>query len=403
MPGSSNFYPRIFALVVAAVLGYALVLIFVPFLGPMAWAAFLAFLLYPLNIRLRRRFRGSAVAAGVLTLLAPIVILLPLSALSIDFVAQISTLLQKLQNSAGELDIKSLSDLQQFPWIARVNVWLEAHSGISAEQIQSWLIAGTREVLKRAASVGGGFFLGALGSLLGFAIMLFLLFFFLRDGDVMLARARRLIPLDEVRKERLFRQLSGVTRAIVIGTSVTAVFQGILVGIGFTIAGLPSPVVFGVLAALLAMLPVGGTALVWGPAAIWLFFEGRWGYGIFLLAWGLLLVGTDIRPGKDLGAGGFHRRFGRYPSLRRHWPHRRAGGAVPGAGAHRICRRRPLAKVLEGPPAQVQSAPLWTYLTFSTGSTTINGRRWPRRWEPPWYWPAPAAARLAFWCIAWHG
>ncbi len=92
--------------------------------------------------------------------------------------------------------------------------------------MQSWLVSGTREVLQRAASLGGGFFLGALGSLLGFAIMLFLLFFFLRDGDAMLARARRLIPLDEVRKERLFRQLSGVTRAIVVGTSVTALIAG---------------------------------------------------------------------------------------------------------------------------------------------------------------------------------
>jgi predicted PurR-regulated permease PerM len=298
MPSSESFYPRIFSLVVAAVLGYALLLIFVPFLGPMTWAAFLAFLLYPVNLRLRRRFRGRALPAGVLTFLAPIVILLPLSALSLDFVAQISTLLQKLQKSAAELDIKSLSDLQQFPWIARINVWLEAHSGISAEQIQSWLIAGTREVLKRGASVGGGFFLGALGSLLGFAIMLFLLFFFLRDGDVMLARARRLIPLDEVRKERLFRQLGGVTRAIVIGTSLTAIMQGFLLGVGFKIASLPSPVVFGVLAALLSMLPVGGAAFVWIPAVIWLLFDGRWGFAVFMLAWGVLLGGLDnvLRP-----------------------------------------------------------------------------------------------------------
>jgi predicted PurR-regulated permease PerM len=298
MPTPSSFYPRVFALVVAAVLGYALILIFAPFIGPMTWAAFLAFLLYPLNLRLRRRLSGKGMAAGVLTLLAPIVILLPLSALSIDFVAQISALMQKLQKSAAELDIKSLSDLQQFPWIARANVWLEAHTGISAEQVQSWLVSGTREVLKRAASMGGGFFLGALGSLLGFAIMLFLLFFFLRDGDAMLARARRLIPLTEERKERLFRQLSGVTLAIVIGTSVTALLQGLLIGIGFSIASLPSPVVFGVLAALLSMLPVGGSAFVWGPAVIWLFFDGRWGYAIFMLAWGVLLSGLDnvLRP-----------------------------------------------------------------------------------------------------------
>ena len=109
---------------------------------------------------------------------------------------------------------------------------------------------------------------------------------------------RRLIPLDDVRKERLFSQLSGVTRAIVIGTSVTAILQGMLVGIGFTICSLASPVVFGVLAALFAMLPVGGTALVWGPAAIWLFVDGRWGFGIFMLAWGFLLSGLDnvLRP-----------------------------------------------------------------------------------------------------------
>jgi predicted PurR-regulated permease PerM len=298
MPAPSSFYPRIFALVVAAVLGYALILIFEPFIGPMAWAAFLAFLLYPVNLRLRRKVPGRGVAAGVLTFLAPIIILLPLSALSIDFVAQISALMQKLQKAAAELDIKSMSDLQQFPWIARINVWLEAHAGISAEQIQSWLVSGTHAVLTRAASMGGGFFLGALGSLLGFAIMLFLLFFFLRDGDAMLDRARRLIPLDEERKGRLFRQLSGVTRAIVVGISVTALLQGLLIGIGFTIAGLPSPVVFGVLAGLLSMLPVGGSALVWGPAAIWLFIDGRWGFGIFMLGWGLLSAGLDnvLRP-----------------------------------------------------------------------------------------------------------
>ena len=298
MPTPSSFYPRIFALVVAAALGYALILIFIPFIAPMAWAAFLAFLLYPLNQRLRRRFSGGGIAAGVLTLLAPIVILLPLSALSIDFVAQISALMQKLQKSAAELDIKSLSDLQQFPLITRVNSWLLAHADISAEQVQSWLVSGTQEFLQHAAGFGGSFFLGALDSLMSFAIMLFLLFFFLRDGDAMVARARRLIPLDEERKERLFRQLSGVTRAIVVGTSVTAFLQGILIGIGFTIAGLPSPVVFGVLAALLSMLPVGGAAFVWGPAAIWLFIAGHWGYGLFMLVWGVMLGGLDnvLRP-----------------------------------------------------------------------------------------------------------
>ncbi len=235
---------------------------------------------------------SASLAAGLLTVLAPVTILLPLSALSVDFIAQISTLLKSLQRSAADLDIKTFSDLEQFPIIARANAWMQAHAGISAEQMQSWLVTGTREVMQRAASMSGWVFLGALGSLLAFAIMLFLLFFFLRDGDVMINRGRRLIPLDEERKERLFSQLSAVTRAIVIGTTITALLQGALIGIGFTIANLPSPVVFGVLAALLSLLPVGGAAFVWIPAALWLFFDRHWGYGIFMVVWGSSWAGS---------------------------------------------------------------------------------------------------------------
>jgi len=298
MPATSTFYPRVFALVVAVALGYALLLIFRPFVSSMTWAAFLAFLLFPLNVRWRRLLRGKGTAAGVLTLLAPITILLPLSALSIEFVTQISGLLQELQKAAKQWDIKTFADLRQFPWIAHANDWLQAHAGISAAQVQSWLVSGTQQVLQRAAGFGGSFFLGALDSLFGFAIMLFLLFFFLRDGDLMMFRARGLIPLDDDRKDRLFDQLGNVTRAIMFGTGVTALAQGILVGVGFAIAGLPSPVVFGVLAALLSLLPIGGAAFVWVPAVIWLFVDRHWGYGIFMLVWGLILGGLDnvLRP-----------------------------------------------------------------------------------------------------------
>ena len=298
MLANSSFYSRVFALTVAAILGYALFLIFSPFALAFAWAAFLAFLLFPINLRLRRRLKSRVFAAGVLTVLAPIAILLPLSALSIAFVAQISALVKNLQKAAVEADIKSFSDLQQFPIIARTNTWLEAHGGITIEQVQSWLIASSKEILQRAASMSGSFFLGALGSLISFAIMLCMLYFFLQDGDSLWSRARRLIPLNEERKERLFHQLSGVTRAIVFGTVVTAAAEGVLLGIAFSIASLPSPVVFGVLAALLSMLPVGGAAIVWIPAALYLFISGHWGYGIFLVLFGLALGGLDnlLRP-----------------------------------------------------------------------------------------------------------
>jgi predicted PurR-regulated permease PerM len=164
--------------------------------------------------------------------------------------------------------------------------------------LQTWVVSASQDMLQRAAAVSGTFVLGAVGSLLAFGIMLCLLFFFLRDGDAMCARARGLIPLDEQRKERLFNRISGVTRAIVLGITLTALLQGVLVGIGFAIASLPSPLVFGVLAALLSMLPVGGAAIVWVPAIGWLIYEGRWGFAIFMLAWGLMLTGAEnvLRP-----------------------------------------------------------------------------------------------------------
>jgi predicted PurR-regulated permease PerM len=299
MKAKPTFYQRVFALAIAAILGYALILIFLPFLSSMTWAAFLAFLLFPVNVRLRRRIRGhNSLAAGLLTVVAPIGVLLPLSLMSIEFAAQISGLLQKLQLSAVKLDINTFADLQKYPLIARANIWLQEHGSVSAEQIQGWLISGTREILQRAAHFGGSFFLGALSSVIGFGLMLFLLFFFLRDGDTMVHYARKLIPLDEELKDRLFKHLGDITRAIVFGTSMTAMLQGILLGLGFTIAELPSPVVFGVVGALLAMLPVGGTAFVWGPAVVYLFLNGHSGLGIFMLLWGIMLSTLDniLRP-----------------------------------------------------------------------------------------------------------
>ena len=102
---------------------------------------------------------------------------------------------------------------------------------------------------------------------------------------------RRLIPMREDQKKLLADQMSSVTRAVVLGTLVTAIVQGALVGIGFAIVGFPSPVVFGVLAGALSLLPVGGTALVWGPGAIVLAAQGRWSWAIGLAVYGIFIVG----------------------------------------------------------------------------------------------------------------
>jgi predicted PurR-regulated permease PerM len=293
MTTKDPFYARVVALIVAGALGYALFLIFAPFAGELCWAAFLAFLLHPVNLRLRRRLRGRSRAAGLLTVVVPLGVLLPFSALSVAFVAQIRTLSAQLQAAAAGADVHSLADLQNFSWFAALDRWLADNFDISAETIQGWLVSGTHTMLEHAAGIGGSLFLGTVNSLFGLALTLALLFFFLCDGDAMLERARGLIPLSEARTSRLLADLGGIARAIVFGTTLTALLQGLLLGIGFRVVGLPSPVVFGVLGALIAMLPFGGTALIWVPATAWLFLDHHAGLGTLMAIWGLVLSGLD--------------------------------------------------------------------------------------------------------------
>jgi predicted PurR-regulated permease PerM len=113
----------------------------------------------------------------------------------------------------------------------------------------------------------------------------------------MLDGLTRLIPVEHQRRARLLNYLADVTRAVVFGSTVTALIQGIFVGVGFAIVGLPSPVVFGVLATVAAFLPAGaGVVLI--PAVLYLAFSGHWGAAIFLACWSaaLWIAENVLRP-----------------------------------------------------------------------------------------------------------
>jgi predicted PurR-regulated permease PerM len=295
-----RFYPRVFGLVATLILAIAVGRMLQPFVGAILWSVLLAFLLAPVNQRLRRALRGRSGAAAALLTLAVVVLLLgPAFALSTTFVNQSGDLFRRLQAMAGRYEIARPSDLLRIPVVHQFVQWIEAVTPVSAEQLQEWLISAATSLLQLVVAASGGFVVEALGTVVSLAIALFLLFFFLRDGEQMCERALRLIPLDPERRTRLAEHLSAVTRAVVFGSLVTAVVQGALVGVAFALTRLPSPVVFGVLAALAALVPLFGTALVWVPAAGVFAVQGRWGAAIFMLAWGIVVVsGSDnvVRP-----------------------------------------------------------------------------------------------------------
>jgi len=284
------FYTRVGVLLLAAVLAYLVWRIVEPLWQPLVWAALIGSLLAPLTSRLSARLGNRPrVAAGVMTAGVVLLVLLPLIAIGGAVAAQASQLVGHIDTSALR---SSGLDLARVPLLARPLHWLESTAGISLSQIEAWVVTGARRMLEVVASSGGSMVLGAVGTLVNFILMLFVLFFVLRDGPRFAEAVVRMLPIESRLRGKLWRHLIDVTRAVFMGIGLTALVQGFLLGIGFAIAGLPSPLVFGVLGALFALVPVVGTAIIWVPAALWLALQGHPGYALFIAGWGIIAVGS---------------------------------------------------------------------------------------------------------------
>ena len=289
-----QFYQRLLGAAGLAVVAYLVFMIVRPFLGPIAWALFLGFLLQPAQAKLARFMRGhESASAFTLTLLVLVLFLGPLTALAIAFARQAADLAGRLLGWLAGRQNATLANLDQVPVIGRTLQWLDDNLEISTAHVKTWLVEGSRTLFQELASYGGIAFMGAVGTVLAFTVMLFILFFIIRDGSAIARLGSTLVPLPAVRREALAARLASVTWAVVRGTVVTSIVQGLLLGIGFALAGMPGPVVFGVLAAVLSVVPFGGTALVWVPALVTLVVQGELGQAAGILAVGLVVSSVD--------------------------------------------------------------------------------------------------------------
>ncbi len=292
-----TFFTRIGLLLLMGALLYLVWRIVAPLWQPLLWAVLLGSLLAPLNASLAARLGGRPkLASAITTVGVVLLVLLPIFAIAGAVASQASQLV-------GRIDTTSLRatdlHLSRIPLLARPLEWLEATAGISLAQIETYIVSGAKRLLEAVAGSGGTVFLGAVGTIVSFMLTLFVLFFVLRDGPRFASVAVQMLPIEPALRGKLWRHLIDVTRAVFMGIGLTALVQGTLLGIGFAIAGLPSPLVFGVLAVLLALVPVVGTAVMWIPATIWLLIQGELGFALFMLAWGVIVVGgvdNILRP-----------------------------------------------------------------------------------------------------------
>jgi predicted PurR-regulated permease PerM len=191
-------------------------------------------------------------------------------------------------------------DLQQY--VTRINPLLRDLSlrlGIEPGSIQQriYQAAGVaaQTVATQAVVVGQNL----LSVVAKTALMLYLLFFFLRDGDSLLSVLGDAIPMGDGRQRTLFSRFASVTRATLKGSLLIGLVQGALGGLLFLVLGLRAPVFWGVIMAMLSLLPLVGPAIVWAPAAIFLMLTGSITKGIILIVGGVVVVGTAdnvLRP-----------------------------------------------------------------------------------------------------------
>lgn len=251
-----------------------------PFVPSITWALVLAVLAYPLHERIRRRVRWQSVAAGISVVVVTLVIALPATLV----VRQAGDEAMTAMNSARELasaDRWKLA-IERFPRLAPVREWVEREVNIEkqVDDASAQVARGVKNVLQRLVDL-------AMATL----ITLFLLFYFLRDKERILQTLAKLVPLAPAEAELVRKDVRNAISAIVFGTLVVAVVQGALGGVMFWLLGLPAPILWGSIMAVLAILPLFGAALVWIPAALYLALTGEMKSAVVLVIWGAVLIG----------------------------------------------------------------------------------------------------------------
>lgn len=276
-----------------------------PFFGAVLWGVALAILFTPLYKRLLKAMgkqRRTLAALAALTIVLVIVIM-PLSTIATTLVTDLVSITQRIRS--GELNF--LSYFQQVvaalpDWMMRI---LDRFGLGNFEALMTKLTEGaaqgTQIIAQQALNIGQNTF----DFIIGFFVMLYLLFFLLRDGADLSRKVRESMPLARGHTHYLLNKFTTVIRATVKGNLVVAAVQGTLGGVTFALLGVQGAMLWGVVMAFLSLLPAVGAALIWAPVAIYFLATGAITKGLILIAVGVFVIGlvdNILRPllvGKD--------------------------------------------------------------------------------------------------------
>jgi predicted PurR-regulated permease PerM len=279
--------------------------IMLPYFGAIFWGVVLGILFAPLNGRLLKATGRKPNAAALLTLLIIVVmVILPVSLIAASLAQQAVEVVDLIRSGHIDFGVYFRSIIGALPqWMVNL---LDRYDLNSLAMLQQKLSAGAAQFSQVAARHVLDVGRNTMDFLVSLTVMLYLLFFLLRDGQALAQRIRGAVPLSRKYKARLFGNFTTVIRATVKGNVLVAITQGALGGLAFWFLGVRAPLLWAVVMTFLSLLPAIGAALVWAPVAVYFLVTGAIWQGVALIAWGTFVIGlvdNFLRPilvGKDI-------------------------------------------------------------------------------------------------------
>ena len=271
-----------FVLMLATVFGmYLCYMLAAPFLAALTWALALAVLFTPFQRWLESMLKRPSLAAVASVLVISMSVVVAATFVGQRLAVQGAKGAEVIQTKvkSGEWRRALKAQPRQVALADKIERQIDQPRTVTT--LATWLSTTAGTIVK-----------GSLFQVIGFCLTFYLLFFFLRDRRVALQSLRSLSPLAEVEMDRMFGRVSDTIYATIYGTLAVSSVQGLLGGLMFWWLGLPAPLLWGVVMAVLAVVPVLGAFIVWIPAALFLVLEGSWGKSLILALWGIIVVGT---------------------------------------------------------------------------------------------------------------
>ena len=280
---------------------YLLYQILSPFLSSIIWAILLAMVFHPLFQKLQRLLKKREVLSAIMmTLFVLIVIVLPFSLLLASLASEVMDVYHRVEEmiKIGQLQgyLERIKEIPILKWIlARLGQYIDFSQMDplplllkNLKQISTFIFNQTTILLKGFSAFIAGFFFTLLS-----------LYYLFKDGSHLFGRLKEIVPLPSKERDLLIQRFKDMIYATIYGGILIAIIQGLLGGLSFWVLGLPSPIFWGTAMALLSFIPIGGTALIWAPASIFLLIGGAVLKGLILLGLGVCvisMVDNILRP-----------------------------------------------------------------------------------------------------------